>query len=65
MVANILALNNCFSYRNVVLNGVQLQKHRLKWRQRFVKNRFKKPDFFVKKLKISYSLDHTILFKFH
>ena len=26
---------------------------------------FKKNNFFVKKLKISCSLDHTILFKFH
>ena len=33
-----------------------------KWRQHIVKNG--KP-FFVKKLKILYSLDHTISFEFH
>ena len=40
----------------------QSQKRLSKWRQHFVKNG--KP-FFVKKLKILYSLDHTIFFKFH
>ena len=45
-----LALNNYFSYRNVF--------------QIFVKNGFKNPDF-VKELKISCSLDYTILLKFH
>ena len=55
----------------------QLQKRLPKWRQRFVNNGFKNPFCFVlflfvclfvwgsKKLKISCSLNHTILFKFH
>ena len=42
----------------------QLQKRLSKWRQRFVKNGLKNR-FFVKKLSIWYSLDKTILFKFH
>ena len=49
---NSLALNNCFSYRNIIQNGVNALS------KMFLETRF-----FVKKLKISYSLDHTILFK--
>ena len=51
---NSLASNNNFSYRNVFQNGVNALS---KW--------FLKTWFFVKKLNISCSLDHTILFKFH
>ena len=51
---NSLALNHCFSHINAFQNGVNaLSKMGLKAR------------FFVKKLKISCSLDHSILFKFH
>ena len=52
---NSLALNNCFSYRHVFQNGVNALSKMV----------FKKNSFFVKNLKISCSLDHTILFKFH
>ena len=47
-------LNNCFSHRNLFQNGVNaLSKMVLK------------ALVFVMKLKISCSLDHTILLKFH
>ena len=51
---NSIALNNCFNYINVLQNGVNA----------FSKVILKNP-VFVKKLIISCSLDHTILFKFH
>ena len=49
---NPLALNNCLSYRNVFQNGVNALS-KMVWKSRF----------FVKKLKISCSLDLAILFK--
>ena len=53
---NPLASNNCFSYRNVFQNGFNaLSKMVLK--SLIFEG--------VKKLKISRSLDHTILIKFH
>ena len=48
---NSLASNNCFSNRKVFQNGVNTLYKRL--------------TIFVKKLKILYILDLTILFKFH
>ena len=51
LVQNVLS--NCLSYRNVFQNGVNALS----------KTVFKTPSF-VKKIMISCSLDHTILFKF-
>ena len=54
MIVFKLIVENNFSNRNVFQNGVNtLSKMAIKTR------------FSVKKLKISCSLDHTILFKFH
>ena len=67
-----LSLKNCFSYRNVFWNGVEILA-KMVWRNRF----FFSFLFFVclfvcflrgegvEKLKISCSLDRMILFKFH
>ena len=51
---NNLELNNCSSYRTVFQSGVNASSKMIL-----------KTSFFVKKLKISCSLDHTILFKFY
>ena len=52
---NNLALNNCFSYRNVFQNGVNALSKTIK------KFPFFFFFFFVKKVKFSWSLDHIII----
>ena len=54
-----LALNNCFGYRNIFQNGVNALSKMVLKTCLFVCLFF----FFVKRLKILCSLDHTILFQ--
>ena len=49
---NSLASNNCFNHRNVLQNGINILSKMV-------------IHFFVEKLKILYTSDQTILFKFH